>query len=388
MNKLDLDYQNLVRDILEVGHKKGDRTGTGTISVFGRSIRHKMSNGKFPILTTKKMYFKGIVTELLWFLKGDSNIKHLLENDCNIWTGDAYSKYVKCTSANDSVWNKWMRNNGDGTLSMFRKDEFIQLIQTNDEFGKMWGELGPVYGKLWRDWNGRKTNGFIEYENNGFNENIKGIDQITNLINDLRKNPDSRRLMVTAWNPSELPNQTLPPCHYGFQCYTRELSGEERYKNHPELLKVNKDKLDAVKNNEYENAARFRGIEKDLLLKLPELPTRSLSISWSQRSCDFPLGIPFNIASYGLLLTILGKMVNMIPEELIGNFGDSHVYLNQIEGIKEQLDRTPYDLPTIEISDRVNFNGTIDDMLNSCDYSDFKLINYQSHPTIKLPLSN
>jgi thymidylate synthase len=193
MNNLDKQYIALLNDILANGVKKEDRTGTGTISVFGRQIRHKMSEG-FPLLTTKKMPFKTIATELIWFLRGDTNIKYLVENGCNIWNGDAYKNYCKYTSANSSEWNKWMRDNGDGSLSMFTQEEFIDKIKTDDEFAKKWGQLGPIYGKQWRNWDW--------YE---FDDSVKKVDQIQNLINDLKTNPDSRRLMVNAWNVTDLP---------------------------------------------------------------------------------------------------------------------------------------------------------------------------------------
>src|SRR6056300_221334 len=198
MNKLDKDYQDLLKDILTNGVEKSDRTGTGTISVFGRQIRHNMQDG-FPLLTTKRMAIKTCMTELKWFLKGDTNIKYLVDNGCNIWNGDAYKNYISRTNEYKGNWPD-------------TKEEFIERIKTDDEFAKKWGELGPIYGKQWREWGQ-----FNDY-----------TDQIQNLINDLKTNPDSRRLMVSAWNVGELDQMTLPPCHYGFQVYTRVLTIEER----------------------------------------------------------------------------------------------------------------------------------------------------------------
>ena len=193
INKLDKQYTDLLQDILDNGTTKGDRTGTGTISVFGRQIRHKMSEG-FPLLTTKKMPFKTIVTELLWFLRGDTNIKYLVDNNCHIWDGDAYKNFEKqCVT---------------GTGKKMSQDEFITNIKINDEFAKRWGELGPVYGKQWRDWSINQYHNF----GTGVNFNEFNIDQIANLINDLKTNPDSRRLMVNAWNVGELDSMVLPPC--------------------------------------------------------------------------------------------------------------------------------------------------------------------------------
>ena len=356
---IEHDYLKLLRDILDNGVKKEDRTGTGTISVFGRQIRHSMSEG-FPALTTKKLAFKTMVTELLWFLRGDTNIKYLVDNGCNIWNGDAYKRYV------DSDWVRWPKS----------KEDFIEHIKNDDEFAKKWGELGPVYGKQWRGWTSSKA---VEFDEETFvptkYEDIRVNDQIQNLINDLKTNPDSRRLMVNAWNVGELDQMVLPPCHYGFQVYTRELSLEERvrllgYKEQivPKTIERNgKDKH--IKNCDENN-----------------IPTRAISLMWNQRSVDTFLGLPFNIASYGLLLEIIAKEVNMIPDELIGNLGDVHLYSNHIEQAKEQLTREPMKLPTLKIEDEVKWKEY--DCLPSYSVTDFTLENYQSHPAIKARLSN
>jgi len=414
MNKLDKQYTDLLQDILDNGVTKQDRTGTGTISIFGRQIRHKMSDG-FPLLTTKKMPFKTIVTELLWFLKGDTNIKYLLQNDCNIWSGDCYKRY----------WFNWrpIKEDCGDDLTPYTQEEFINKIKTDDEFAKKWGELGPIYGKQWRSW--KKSDSFIVeddvWKNNegwcslkDFNKDELYIDQIANLISDLKTNPDSRRLMVNAWNVGELDQMVLPPCHYGFQVYTRELSLKER--------------------NDY-YTSHYLGLDcnsHEELNKLGDIPTRAISLMWNQRSVDTGLGLPFNIASYGLLLEIIAKMVNMVPDELIGNLGDVHLYNNHIEPIKEQIGRDytleeriermyeinkkdteylftqtnpshqlfdnlnvpkrtrePYPLPTLKMNpiflanlEHKGFDEAINGQVN------FELENYQSHPSIKLPLSN
>ena len=204
MNNIDKQYQQLLQDILDNGIVKKDRTGTGTLSVFGRQIRHKISEG-FPLLTTKKMAWKSIVTELLWFLRGDTNIKFLLDYDCHIWDGDAYKNYEKLLTR-------------DFQGPHYDQKQFIELIKSNEAFAKDFGELGPIYGKQWRNWNEFSEPGWDSFK----------IDQILNLINDLKTNPDSRRLMVSAWNVGQLDEMVLPPCHYGFQVYTRELSEDER----------------------------------------------------------------------------------------------------------------------------------------------------------------
>ena len=369
MNKLDKDYQLLLQDILDNGVTKTDRTGTGTISVFGRQIRHKMSEG-FPLLTTKKMAFKTMVTELLWFLRGDTNIKYLHDNGCHIWDGDAYKRYVNhWGDPIDPVnFELYTRLDLHPDKRLFTKEEFINKIKNDDEFAKTWGELGSIYGAGWRRWKSNRKDTSIDSDN--YME-FKQIDQIQNLINELKTNPDSRRLMVNAWNVGELDQMVLPPCHYGFQVYTRELSLEEKkqwLKEH-----FNEKSLDYIADN------LDGGIN---------LPKRAISLMFNMRSNDVPLGLPFNIASYALLLEIIGKMVNMVPDELITNLGDAHIYKNQIEGVKEQLTRTPMKLPNLVISDEVNFNGAIDDFLNSCNKDSFKLDGYESHPSIKIPLSN
>jgi thymidylate synthase len=397
MNKLDKTYTDLLQDILINGVVKSDRTGTGTISIFGRQIRHKMSDG-FPLLTTKKMPFKTIVTELLWFLKGDTNIKYLVDNDCHIWDGDCYQAYLKEHSKNPNETAGL--NNG----TPFDKSEFIALIQSSNAFAKKWGELGPIYGKQWRNW--REGEYTTPLGLDGPSVWKEGIDQIQNLINDLKTNPDSRRLMVNAWNVGELDQMVLPPCHYGFQVYTREL-------NIGEKLELSNNPLYLDRNGELENE-----------------PTRAISLMWNQRSVDTFLGLPFNITSYGLLLEIIAKAVNMVPDELIGNLGDVHLYSNHVEQAKEQIGREfdelermelgrkkglwkefqfgnihltcdehnipkqtrePYPLPTLKHMKTEAFYKSLSEdvsLVTHLDNTDFVIENYQSHPTIKAPLSN
>jgi thymidylate synthase len=333
-----------------------------------------MSDG-FPVLTTKKMYFKGIVTELIWFLRGDTNIKYLVDNDCHIWDGDAYKRYIMLPKKLSEVVSDGEKFNGRNLT----KEEFINKIKTDNEFAKKWGELGKIYGRQWRRWTKKKmylsTDG--SYENIYDDADQTVIDQIVILINELKTNPDSRRLMVSAWNVGELDQMVLPPCHYGFQVYTRELSEDERNEIRD---------MQYLKNNLHQ---ALKG--SDTKIDWENIPTRAISLMYNARSQDVPLGTPFNISSYALLLVILGKMVNMIPDELIANMGDCHIYSNQIDGVKEQLTREPYQLPTLKInSGNENWHLLeLDEVLNTLDPSiTFKLENYQSHPIIKLPLSN
>jgi thymidylate synthase len=424
MNNIDKQYQALLQDILDNGVVKKDRTGTGTLSVFGRQIRHKMSEG-FPLLTTKKMAWKTMVTELLWFLRGDTNIKFLLDYDCHIWDGDAYKNYLhKVIRDKDIV--RYLKSysvdtNGVPTIEPYSKDEFIERIKTDDEFAKKWGELGPIYGKQWRQWQG-----WMDMDGS-----VKGslwYDQILRLVHSLKTNPDSRRLMVSAWNVGELDLMVLPPCHYGFQVYTRELDETERV--------VLMDKKLGIT----ENLPQY--YTEDEMVK-HNIPKRAISLMWNQRSVDTFLGLPFNIASYGLLLEILAKEVNMVPDELIGNLGDAHLYLNHIEQAKEQIGRDltdeerynkwfknnvvsgmerffdannlpdfddpyyvvtpkrtrePFKLPTIEITERNWYqHQLVKEHLGPKPFSEkilsyrpdcFELIGYESHPKIKAPLSN
>jgi len=278
MNNLDKQYKKLLKKLLLEGADKSDRTGTGTLSIFGHTIRHNMAEG-FPLLTTKKMAVKSIMTELKWFLKGRTDIQYLRDNNCKIWDGDY------------------------------------------DKSGRTDGTLGPIYGKQWRSWG--------EYEA-GYPESQ--IDQLANLIEDLKTNPDSRRLMVNAWNVGELNEMVLPPCHYGFQVYTR--LGQDGY--------------------------------------------RYISLMWSQRSVDTFLGLPFNIASYGTLLLLLAQEVKMVPEYLIGSLGDVHLYSNHIKQAEEQLKRTPFPLPDIALDDIDILNGEFD----------YQVLGYRSHSQIKAPMSN
>jgi thymidylate synthase len=403
-NWIETQYLHLLEDILEQGVKKTDRTGTGTISLFGRQIRHNMRDG-FPLLTTKKMAFKTMVTELLWFLRGDTNIKFLVDNGCHIWDGDCFSNYQK-------QMHKIMMNNikyekgfdttvlNERTDGFWSYEEFINKIKTDDEFAKKWGELGSIYGKQWRNWKG-----FEQGYNTIYNEEFigsdktqlkdtKGIDQIQNLINDLKINPDSRRLMVNAWNVGELDQMALPPCHYGFQVYTRELSLEERLciadKFNPLIREDCLTKTHHPDETE-ELKLVYRHEFLDSLGPNVVPQRRAISLMWNQRSVDTFLGLPFNIASYGLLLEIIAKEVNMVPDELIGNLGDTHLYLNHIEQAKEQLTRKPYKLPTLRHLKTDEFYKSLGDdlsLITHLDNTDFVIENYQSHPAIKAPLSN
>ena len=346
-NNVDSQYFRLIKHILENGVLKSDRTETGTLSVFDWTMRFDMSDG-FPLLTSKKMFIKGIIHELIWFLRGDTNIKYLVDNAVNIWTGDAYKRY---------------KNSFDANSVPLSKEEFSDKIKNDDDFSNQWGDLGPVYGRQWRKVKTDKSTSF--YNKWGYeDEKLVYIDQISDLVWQLKNTPDSRRLMVSAWNVGELSDMLLPPCHFGFQCYTSELTLEQRIKWWCDSL------------------GKHISYGDDLNLeKLDELgvPKRKLDLKWFQRSVDTFLGLPFNISSYGLLLHLLAKEVNMIAGDLIFNGGDCHIYLNHIEQCKTQMKQKTFQLPKLELRGASIFELT---------YEDIKISNYQSSDSIKAELSN
>ena len=280
-------YLDMCRDILENGSKKDDRTNTGTISIFGYQSRYNLEEG-FPLLTTKKVFMKGIIHELLWFIKGDTNIKYLVDNNVRIWNEWPYE-----------IFKKSADYNGESL------EEFVKRIKEDDAFAKKHGDLGPVYGKQWR--------------------NFGGVDQIEKLINDIKTNPTSRRLIISAWNPSEVSNMALPPCHAFMQFY------------------VNDGKL---------------------------------SLQLYQRSADVFLGVPFNIASYSLFLMMVAQVTGLKPYEFIHTTGDTHIYLNHLDQINLQLSRETKKLPKMEINPEVK-------SIFDFKYEDFKLKDYDPHPAIR-----
>lgn len=378
---IEQQYIQLMKEILEVGSEKADRTGTGTLSVFGRQLRHKMSKG-FPLLTTKKVPLKTVATELVWFLQGRTDLRWLLARNCHIWTGDAYKRYATyANSLEEPDWEVHVDDPNENRTRIMTREEFENEVLMNDAFSEKWGDLGPIYGKQWREWerygyrgvqNGAVDCGMITAEEA---RKEAHIDQLANLAKDLDSNPDSRRLMVTAWNPADLPEMTLPPCHYGYQAYTRELSLEER---------------GAYYEKSYKGLARKKTHEDFDRLGIPK---RAISLMWNQRSIDVPLGLPFNIASYALLLEVLAKQANMVPEELICSLGDCHIYQDQVEGTREQVTREPYELPKIEFLDE--FHYLFDDLeipfgekLDRLREDMFRAKDYRHHPKINYPLSN
>jgi thymidylate synthase len=301
-------YLDLLKDIKANGVQKSDRTGVGTISVFGRQLRFDLSDG-FPAVTTKKLFMRGIIHELIWFLKGSSNIKYLVDNDVHIWDEWPYRHYLtsnnkKVPDSSSEDWKKGIKH-------------FTDKIKEDGDFAAKWGELGPVYGYQWRNWP---------------TPDGKHIDQISQAIESIKNNPDSRRIIVSAWNVADVDEMTkagLPPCHLLFQFYVSQ---------------------------------------------------GKLSCQMYQRSADTFLGAPFNIASYSLLTMMMAQICELKPGDFVHTFGDTHLYLNHLEQVDLQLSRQPRKLPQMKINPHIK---TIDGF----KIDDFELIGYNPHPAIKAPIA-
>ena len=297
-------YLDLMKHIRDEGVKKEDRTGTGTVSVFGYQMRFDLEDS-FPLLTTKKVNLDSIIHELLWFISGDTNISYLVKNGVNIWNDWPYQSYLKQTHQekdypmHSKEWKDKMK-------------EFIEQIKNDDDFAKVYGDLGPVYGRQWRD--------------------FEGVDQLNQVVEDIKSSPDSRRLIVSAWNPKDIPimvKSGLPPCHTLFQFYVSE---------------------------------------------------GRLSCQLYQRSADVFLGVPYNIASYAILTLMIAQATGLKPGEFIHTLGDAHLYNNHLEQVEEQLARVPFPCPKLSI------NRDKDTIFNF-SINDFELIDYQAHPHIPAPIA-
>lgn len=317
MGTAENQYLDLLRHVLANGTRKEDRTGTGTISVFGYQMRFNLSEG-FPLLTTKRVPFKLVSSELIWFLRGDSNIRYLLQYNNNIWNEWAFLKWIKSPEySGPDMTDFGLRAQQDEAFAKeynVQMSQFKERILNDDTFAAKYGDLGNVYGKQWREW--KTTNGST-------------IDQLGDIVNTIKKNPDSRRLLVSAWNPEDCPTMALPPCHTLFQFY------------------VNEGKL---------------------------------SCQLYQRSADIFLGVPFNIASYALLTHLIAHECNLEVGDFVHSFGDAHIYVNHLEQIETQLSREPKAFPTLKI----NSNGK---SLWDIEVEDIEVENYDPHPTIKAPVA-
>jgi thymidylate synthase len=332
---------------LEKGREKGDRTGTGTISIPFATLEFDMNEG-FPLLTTKKMFTKAVVHELLWFINGDTNIKYLEDNGVTIWTSDAYREY-----------NKKVEGLTDERLT---KENFSLAIKQNPKFAELYGELGPIYGRQWRKWTTTQIETYLgDDKKNKTRLKIDSIDQLAEAMNKLLNNPDDRRIIVSAWNVAEIPYMALPPCHWAFELYTEELTIEER-------MRLYNGTLVWAGNSTQEEALNHNGI-----------PKRRLHLKWHQRSVDTFLGLPFNIASYGILLCMFAQQANMVPGTLVGDLTNVHIYKNHIEQCKEQITREPKELPSLLLNKA--------DDLYSYKFTDISFENYHPHPALKGDIS-
>lgn len=371
-------YLGLLQAIKERGTVKPPaREGMpGSLSLFGYQFRHNLQEG-FPLLTTKKMYWKGIVTELLWFLRGDTNIKYLLDNGSSFWNEDAYNFYLKQRLPYHLSFEDFIREIKDGNLDI--GEENYRL-----------GDCGFQYGKVWRNW---ET--VAKPEEEGCVG--KPIDQISNLINGLKKTPESRRHIVTAIDPAHNTDLALYWCHAMFQFNCRPMTFEQRM---DWVRQTNKDWI-ISENKQIKEGTTWEDLTDITLIKddvthelhFSKAPKYYLDCQLYQRSADVFLGVPFNIASYALLTNILAKMCNMVPGDYIHTFGDVHIYENHLEQVNEQLTRTPFPLSELKINWAINvdfglvMNGHLDDFIQSLKPEMFVLENYQNHPSIKATLS-
>ena len=373
MNYIDKQYLDIMRDIIEYGYKKQTRAGE-VLSVFDRTMRFDLRDGSVPLLTTKKVFTKGCIYELLWFLKGDTNIKYLVDRGVNIWTDDAYRYYLELVDKHNKTAKEQPLHDFyiEPTIEPCSKDEFVKHVKNGDKqhliidykaylmsytpntwsWDYQYGDLGDVYGKQWR------------------NYGYSGFDQIQHIIDMLKTNPDDRRMLCVAFNPDAIYSEqgrglALPPCHVMFQFWTRELTELER------MRLVSKEELSKASD--------------DWSARLDELniPKREVSCNFNMRSNDFPLGNCYNIFSYACLLHIVAKVVNMVPGELVYHGTDVHIYTNQLDGCKEQLSRQGSDIiPKLKFTPGKQFNE-----LSDFEYEDFIIEDYHPDPIIKFPLS-
>ena len=367
-NNVDEQYLSLMKGILKDGVWKNTRSGN-VQSVFGRMMRFNLKEG-FPLLTTKKVFYKGMIHELLWFLKGDTNIKYLVENNVHIWDDDAYRWYSSMVIKNNELidtnskfmekCNKFGYDSFVKKYELLSKEDFLKKVIEQEEItfvsdcergvkviNYIYGDLGEIYGFNWRKWDFQ-------------------VDQVKEVIEKLKINPDDRRMIVTAWNPSTLDKVALPPCHILFEFYSRELSNTERL-----------EWLWEHSNGEYDE---WKSPTSATLDKL-NVPKRELSLMWVQRSVDFCLGLPINIASYSLLLSMIAQCVGMAVGDVVCSLGDTHIYENHFDGCKEQLSRNPmYSLPKLWLNPDIKG-------IDEFTYDDIKILDYESCPSIKFPLS-
>jgi len=400
MNKVDTEYFRIVNDILTNGKVKKNRTGIDTIGIFGAQAKYDVDLNAFPILTTKKVHFPAIVHELLWFISGDTNIKYLVDNNVRIWNEWAFSRYQKVkptlggimlvdellfTNQEKRVLSSKLEPEDVDVVDIVKKsiqekqNAFIDRIKNDNEFAKQWGELGEgTYGGMWRDFpfyttvndndastcpKGTASGTKGDYAESWF---FGRIDQLQKVINKLKFYPDDRRMIVSAWHPYWVDHCALPPCHCLFQFHTEELTLEERI----EILQKQVGPVNLPKS------------EMWVIQKLAEenIPSRRLNCLLYQRSQDTALGNPFNVASYSLLTAMIAQTVNMTTGTFTHSTGDTHIYVNHLDGLKLQLTREPKKLPKLWLNPEVK-------SLFDFKYDDIKLLDYEFHPTIKFDVA-
>lgn len=357
MNKVDNQHKELISKILSDGVKKLDRTGVGTLSIFGQRLEYDLCEG-FPLLTLRKIHTKSVIHEMLWFLGaydqekwgkfGNTNIRYLLDSSVTFWTEWPYQKYLNLRKYRPD-------------LPEFTIKEFEAKILIDDDFAIEFGSIGPGYGKQWINYGG-KVNKINEDDGKNITsklEIIEGINQIDKVIEMLKKDPDSRRIIVDAWKVDELDEMLLPPCHFMFQFYSELMPIDIRYYEYSKYIIENKLKLKPITD---------------------DFPQRKLSLMLNIRSQDLYLGNPFNVAEYALLLEMISQVVNMIPHKLIINLGDVHLYNNSIEAAKTLLKRDSYDLPKLQLNKNIK-------NIYEFRYEDINIIDYNYHPNIKVDVA-
>lgn len=318
INTHDQQYHSLIKEILETGVRKPNRTGVDTIGIFSHKMKFDLRDGTIPLLTTKKVHTKSIIHELLWMMSGSTNIKYLKENNVSIW----------------------------------------------DEWANEMGELGKIYGYQWRHWETYKSSD----QHDGYFYKGDPIDQVAEVINKLKNNPNDRRLIISAWNVADIPKMALPPCHYVFQFYTKPLTQQQRV-----FLASSKYCPSTMMEN-------FTTENMDHILDDMKIPKYELSLMMNQRSCDVGLGVPFNIVQYSFMLLMFAEVSNMTVGDFVWMGGDVHIYENHVTQLTEQLERVSYPAPTFKFGRKI---GDIDDF----KYEDFIINNYQSHPAIKMDVA-
>jgi len=365
MAQIDKTYHKLVNKILKEGFSYEDpnRKGVKRLQIPSYTFKHEFKDG-FPAITTKKLYWKGIVGELLWFLKGDTNIKYLVDNGINIWNKDAYNYYLNIAKIHKNERNLFSLRE----FSTYIKDPRTLPVEgriSNQNPDYKLGDLGKVYGAQWRRWSSFKEEdngllGVINYE--------KYSDQLSNLIKGLKENPMGTRHIVTAWNPAELDDMALPPCHWSFEILVEPLN-----------------RLKYCKENNIELPELEAGLENaGDCLNSYEIPKYQFTLKWHQRSVDTFLGLPFNIASYALLAHILGKMTNMIPKAIVGDLSNVHIYEPHLDAVKEQLskDVNKYGSCELDMNNKLVYQESVNKCIDLMKISDFRLKNYESYPSI------